>query len=130
MQSAEQLAELMAAVGLAQNFAALRALVSSGIQKGHMRMHARSVASVSSVRPRSAWTSVVEQLVVSGEVKEWKAAEILATLNEVAADGDAVTATAAGKSHPAGRTRGGLRPHRCSLFRFPNAVRAAVANAI
>jgi len=34
----------MGAVGLAQNFAALRALASEGIQKGHMKLHARSLA--------------------------------------------------------------------------------------
>ena len=38
VQSAAQLAELMAAVGLAQNFSALKALATSGIQKGHMRL--------------------------------------------------------------------------------------------
>jgi hydroxymethylglutaryl-CoA reductase len=43
-RSAGELAALMAAVGLAQNFAALRALVTTGIQAGHMRLHARSVA--------------------------------------------------------------------------------------
>ena len=42
--NARELAELMAAVGLAQNFAALRALATSGIQAGHMQLHARSVA--------------------------------------------------------------------------------------
>jgi len=40
--SAPELAELMGAVGLAQNFAALKALVSTGIQEGHMRLHARA----------------------------------------------------------------------------------------
>ena len=44
VESAIELARLMAAVGLAQNFAAIRALVTTGIQKGHMRLHARSVA--------------------------------------------------------------------------------------
>jgi hydroxymethylglutaryl-CoA reductase len=34
----------MAAVGLAQNFAALRALVTDGIQRGHMALHARGLA--------------------------------------------------------------------------------------
>ncbi|MEI3604401.1 hydroxymethylglutaryl-CoA reductase, degradative [Pseudogracilibacillus sp. SE30717A] len=38
---AEQLAKIMAATGLAQNFAALSALVTEGIQKGHMKLHAR-----------------------------------------------------------------------------------------
>ena len=42
--NAEILAELIAAVGLAQNFAALRAIVSEGIQKGHMALHARSLS--------------------------------------------------------------------------------------
>ncbi len=39
-----ELAQVMAAVGLAQNFAALRAMASEGIQKGHMRLHARHIA--------------------------------------------------------------------------------------
>ena len=43
-ETSQELAELMAAVGLAQNFAALKALATSGIQEGHMRMHARSSA--------------------------------------------------------------------------------------
>ena len=37
--SAEQLMKIVAAVGLAQNFGAVRSLVTSGIQKGHMKMH-------------------------------------------------------------------------------------------
>jgi len=41
---AAELAEVMAAVGLAQNLGALRALATEGIQRGHMRMHARNVA--------------------------------------------------------------------------------------
>ena len=44
VDSAIELAKLMAAVGLAQNFAALKALVTTGIQEGHMRLHARSYA--------------------------------------------------------------------------------------
>lgn len=42
--SARQLASVIASVGLAQNFSALRAIVTVGIQKGHMSLHARSVA--------------------------------------------------------------------------------------
>ena len=44
VKTAMELAEVMGAVGLAQNFAALRALASEGIQKGHMKLHARSMA--------------------------------------------------------------------------------------
>lgn len=43
--SSVQLAKIMGAVGLAQNFAALRVLVGEGIQRGHMRLHSRNIAS-------------------------------------------------------------------------------------
>ncbi|MGQ9781014.1 MAG: hydroxymethylglutaryl-CoA reductase, degradative [Nitrososphaeria archaeon] len=44
VKNANELAEVAASVGLAQNFAALRALVTEGIQKGHMKLHARNIA--------------------------------------------------------------------------------------
>lgn len=44
VKTAKELAEVMCAVGLAQNFAALRALVTEGIQRGHMELHARNIA--------------------------------------------------------------------------------------
>jgi hydroxymethylglutaryl-CoA reductase len=44
VKSAPELAEVIASVGLAQNFAALRALSAEGIQRGHMKLHARNVA--------------------------------------------------------------------------------------
>ena len=44
VKSAGELAEIIAAVGLAQNFAALRALATEGIQKGHLRLHAKNLA--------------------------------------------------------------------------------------
>jgi len=44
VKSAAELGEVIAAVGLAQNFAALRALATEGIQRGHMGLHARNIA--------------------------------------------------------------------------------------
>ncbi|RLI97944.1 MAG: hydroxymethylglutaryl-CoA reductase, degradative [Candidatus Aenigmatarchaeota archaeon] len=44
LHSARELGEVIASVGLAQNFAALRALSTEGIQRGHMELHARNVA--------------------------------------------------------------------------------------
>ncbi|MBM3887393.1 hydroxymethylglutaryl-CoA reductase, degradative [Candidatus Dependentiae bacterium] len=44
VQSACQLAQIMGAVGLAQNFAALRVLVREGVQRGHMRLHSKNIA--------------------------------------------------------------------------------------
>ena len=51
VQSSQELAELMAAVGLAQNFAAIRALATRGIQEGHMKLHARSTAAARDQQP-------------------------------------------------------------------------------
>lgn len=50
--SAQELAEVMAAVGLAQNLGALRALATEGIQQGHMRMHARQIAAAAGADPK------------------------------------------------------------------------------
>jgi len=46
VKTARELGEVMAAVGLAQNLAALRALAAEGIQKGHMSLHARNIAAM------------------------------------------------------------------------------------
>ncbi|MFA7438472.1 hydroxymethylglutaryl-CoA reductase, degradative [Castellaniella sp.] len=44
IESAEQLARVIAAVGLAQNFAALKVLATEGVQKGHMSLHSQNIA--------------------------------------------------------------------------------------
>jgi hydroxymethylglutaryl-CoA reductase len=49
--SARDLASIAAAVGLAQNLGALKALATEGIQNGHMRMHARTVAATAGAQP-------------------------------------------------------------------------------
>ncbi|MFC1612188.1 mevalonate kinase, partial [Myxococcota bacterium] len=79
VKSARELAEVMAAVGLAQNFAALRALVTKGIQQGHMTLHARSVVMAAGAPPE-IFDTAVERLVDSGEIKIWKAEEIVTSL--------------------------------------------------
>ncbi|MDX2078662.1 MAG: hydroxymethylglutaryl-CoA reductase, degradative [bacterium] len=52
--TAQELAEVMVAVGLAQNFAAIRALATDGIQQGHMRMHAKQLALAAGATPEQA----------------------------------------------------------------------------
>lgn len=76
IESATELAEVMGAVGLAQNFSALRALGTEGIQRGHMTLHARSVTSTAGA-PADIFEQVLEKLVESGEIKVWKAKEII-----------------------------------------------------
>lgn len=78
-RSARELAEVMAAVGLAQNLAALKALSTEGIQPGHMRLHARSVA-VAAGASEEQFEEVVDWLVASGDIKVWKAQKIIETL--------------------------------------------------
>ena len=82
VESSRELAEMMAAVGLAQNFSALRALVTDGIQRGHMTLHARSVATAAGATPE-IFDSVVEKLVESGEIKIWKAEELVSQLFKI-----------------------------------------------
>jgi hydroxymethylglutaryl-CoA reductase len=50
VESAQELAEIAVAVGLAQNMGALRALATEGIQRGHMALHARNIALVAGAR--------------------------------------------------------------------------------
>jgi hydroxymethylglutaryl-CoA reductase len=77
--NASELAGIMAAIGLAQNFAALRSLSTDGIQQNHMNLHARSVASSAGVSEEH-FETVVEGLIESGEIKVWKAQEIAKNL--------------------------------------------------
>jgi hydroxymethylglutaryl-CoA reductase len=81
VESSRELAEVMAAVGLAQNFAALRALVTDGIQRGHMTLHARSVATAAGATPE-IFDEVVGRLVESGDVKIWRAEELIHQVRE------------------------------------------------
>jgi hydroxymethylglutaryl-CoA reductase len=83
VESATELAEVMAAVGLAQNFAALRALATDGIQAGHMTLHARSVVKAAGA-PAEMFNEVLERVLQSGEIKLWKAQEILADVRQSA----------------------------------------------
>jgi len=92
VKSARELAEVMAAVGLGQNFSALRALATDGIQKGHMSLHARSVAMAAGAPPE-IFNSVVSDLIEDGEIKIWKARELVrkAQASNVRGNGKDVT---------------------------------------
>lgn len=82
IKSARELAELAGAVGLAQNMGAIRALVTEGIQSGHMSLHARSVAMTAGASPE-IFETVVEELIGSGEIKVWKAKEIIERITTI-----------------------------------------------
>lgn len=68
VESAEQLARVIAAVGLAQNFSALKALATTGIQKGHMALHAQNIAMMAGANGEEI-DKVARMLVQSGKVR-------------------------------------------------------------
>jgi hydroxymethylglutaryl-CoA reductase len=81
VQTARELAEIIAAVGLAQNLAALRALAAEGIQRGHMRLHARQVAVAAGAREEEIET-VVQRMTTKGVIRADRAEAILAQIRQ------------------------------------------------
>ena len=80
VSSAQELAGVMAAVGLAQNLAAIRALAMEGIQRGHMKLHARQVAMAAGAKPDEI-AEVVTRLVAEGTIRLDRAEAIVAELH-------------------------------------------------
>jgi hydroxymethylglutaryl-CoA reductase len=80
VQTARELAEIITAVGLAQNLAAIRALATEGIQKGHMALHARQIA-IAAGAADSQIDRVVAHLMVDHPITLEKAQAIIATMN-------------------------------------------------
>ncbi len=76
VKTARELAEVMAAVGLAQNLGALRALATEGIQRGHMTLHARQVAMAAGAAGDQV-QAVAARLVVERKIRLDRAQEIL-----------------------------------------------------
>jgi hydroxymethylglutaryl-CoA reductase len=76
VKTAKELSEVMAAVGLAQNFAALRALATEGIQRGHMCLHAKNIAILAGAKGEMI-DKVAERMIEEKEISMAKAKEIL-----------------------------------------------------
>ncbi len=81
VKSAEELSQIAAALGLAQNVAALRALAAEGIQKGHMVLHSRNIAKTAGV-PDELIEKVAKMLVQDGKIRVDYAKEILNKIME------------------------------------------------
>ncbi|MCX8174445.1 MAG: hydroxymethylglutaryl-CoA reductase, degradative [Thermoplasmata archaeon] len=79
VKSAQELAGIMASVGLAQNFAALRALATEGIQKGHMSLHARNIAATAGAVGEEI-DLIAEKLVAERKIRVDRARELLEEL--------------------------------------------------
>jgi hydroxymethylglutaryl-CoA reductase len=76
IKTATELGEVMACVGLAQNFAALRALATEGIQRGHMSLHARNIAIQAGATIQEV-DDVVKELIKRKKIRQDVAEEIL-----------------------------------------------------
>ncbi len=76
VETAAELAEIIVSVGLAQNLAALRALATEGIQRGHMSLHARQVAIAAGASGEMV-EMVASQMVAEGVVRVDRAEEIV-----------------------------------------------------
>jgi len=76
VKSAGELAEIIVSVGLAQNLAALRALASEGIQRGHMALHARQVA-ISAGAAGEQINAIADRMVAENKIHITRAEELL-----------------------------------------------------
>ena len=81
VKSAQDLGEIIVSVGLAQNLAAMRALSTEGIQRGHMSLHARQIALSVGATPDQA-QRIAAQLVKEKNINAQRAGEILAEMKE------------------------------------------------
>lgn len=79
--TAKELASIIASVGLAQNFAALRALVTTGIQAGHMKLQAKSLALLAGAQEDEI-AAVVAELLKEKQFNQAKAKEILTKMSK------------------------------------------------
>ncbi len=76
VQTAAELGQVMAAVGLAQNLAAIKALSTVGIQRGHMRLHARQVA-IAAGAANNQVQLIADKMADAGQINMEYAAELL-----------------------------------------------------
>jgi hydroxymethylglutaryl-CoA reductase len=81
VKTASELAEIIVSVGLAQNLAALRALATEGIQRGHMSLHARQVA-IAAGAEGELIDKVAAQMVAEKTVRIDRAEEFLKSLSK------------------------------------------------
>ena len=81
VKTAVELEEVMGAVGLAQNFAALRALASEGIQRGHMKLHARNVA-ISAGASGKLVDLVAQKMIEERKIRFDRAKELVVELSK------------------------------------------------
>ncbi len=81
VKTAKELSMIMACVGLAQNFSAIRALASEGIQKGHMKLHAKNIAITAGAKGKDI-DRLADKLIKEGNVSVNRALELIKASEE------------------------------------------------
>jgi hydroxymethylglutaryl-CoA reductase len=76
VKTASELSEIIACVGLAQNLGALRALAAEGIQRGHMKLHARNIA-ITAGAAGDLIDKIAQQLINEKKIRVDRAKELI-----------------------------------------------------
>lgn len=88
ISSSQELAMIIAAAGLAQNFSAIRALSDEGIQKGHMKLHSKNIVKIAAGEGGREGASneqteeVSKQMIKEGNISVSRAKEIMESINK------------------------------------------------
>ncbi len=80
--SSQELAMIIAAVGLAQNFSAIRALADEGIQKGHMKLHSKNIAKMAGALDDQI-EDISQQMINEANISVSRAKDIIKTINKI-----------------------------------------------
>ena len=80
-KTARELGEVIAAVGLAQNFAAIRALATEGIQRGHMKLHSKNIAVMAGAKGKEI-DAIAEKMAGEKKISVTRAKELLTEIRE------------------------------------------------
>ena len=81
VKNAQELGEIAACVGLANNFAALRAMVKEGIQKGHMKLHANNIAIIAGATHDEV-PEITKKMLNENKISVARASELLKEIRE------------------------------------------------
>ena len=79
--NSQELAMIISAVGLAQNFSAIRALADEGIQKGHMKLHSKNIAKIAGAL-NDQIKLISQQMINEGNISVSRAKEIIENINK------------------------------------------------
>ena len=79
--SSQELAMIIASVGLAQNFSAIRALSDEGIQKGHMKLHSKNIAKIAGALNNQIEV-ISQQMIKEENISVSRAKEIIESIDK------------------------------------------------